>query len=438
MILWVLVFIMKWFSLFTALSVYFQGQLSLSKMNKTTNTTNSTASTSLLKSSEILAWCFAYATVDFFIVVGNTIAIVIFTRSKLLRKRTNYFLLTLSIADMLVGCVSLPMFIHHVSLMIDSNVSELFRNIYLTLDIFTGFASIFALTIIALERLYAVALPNWHYTTQSYVYLILIVVIWLFAGIFGSLRMLFNYGQIKKDVFYNSTMAALFISLTIICLAYVCIAIKVRWRINEKTKRTIEKNRKLAVTLSIITLIFVFTWLPFYLLNMAFRFCSKTNCGLDKLDYNIVLSGKLLQYCNSFINPIIYSFKIPDFRVVLLRLFGRKTTARPSSTWISLKDTRKKSTKIKHENGNGTENGIFRKRIGSNENDSMPEWGHWLSLTSSFMSKWRHVLCLNYSILHFWVTSFFMSEWRHVCICVLWRHVIWHAETDHVTRSIKK
>ncbi|KAK3698959.1 hypothetical protein QZH41_003110 [Actinostola sp. cb2023] len=338
-------------------------------MNNSTSPNNTTS----LSSSTIIGWCFAYATVDALIIVGNTIAIAIFTRSKLLRKRTNYFLLTLSIADMLVGCVSLPMFIHHVSV-IDSVVGVLFRNFYLTLDIFTGFASIFALTIIALERLYAVALPNWHHTTQSYVYLILIAGIWFCAGVFGSFRMLFSYKIISNDFFYNSTMAALFSSLGIICLAYICIAIKVRMRINEKTKKTIEKNRKLAVTLSIVTLIFVVTWLPFYMLNMAHRFCDKDKC-VDTVDYNVVLFSKLLQYCNSFINPIIYSFKIPDFRVALLRMFGRKTVGRPTSTWISLKDTRKRSSKMssKNENGNGNENGIFRKRMGSNENDSMPE-----------------------------------------------------------------
>lgn len=343
----------------------------ISMMKNSSNSSNTTISIDL-SPSEILGWCVAYATVDVFIIVSNTIAIVIFTRSKLLRKRTNYFLLTLSIADMLVGCVSLPMFIHHISLMIQSSVSELFRNVYLTLDIFTGFASIFALTIIALERLYAVALPNWHHTTQSYVYIILIAVIWFCAGIFGALRMLFAYKIVNEDVFYNSTMAALFTSLTVICLAYVFIAIKVRWRINEKTKKAVEKNRKLAVTLSIVTLIFVFTWLPFYLINMTFRFCSKKTCGLDRIDYSITLFSKLLQYCNSFINPIIYSFKIPDFRVALLRLFGRKVLRRPSTTLISLKDTRKRK-KQEMENGNGTENGIFRKRIGSSENESVPD-----------------------------------------------------------------
>ncbi|KXJ12345.1 adenosine receptor A1 isoform X2 [Exaiptasia diaphana] len=338
-------------------------------MDNKTNTTTSPSTTFQLSANEILAWCIGYATVDAFIIVGNTIAIVIFTKSKLLRKRTNYFLLTLSIADMLVGCVSLPMFIHHVSVMIDSNVSPLFNNIYLTLDIFTGFASIFALTIIALERLYAVALPNWHHTTLSSVYFVLIAVIWFLAGIFGILRMLFSYKYVIGDAFYNSTMAALFTSLVVICLAYICIAVKVRWRINEKTKKTIEKNRKLAVTLSIVTLIFVVTWLPFYLLNIVFRFCKPSNCP-HKIDYNVVLFSKFLQYCNSFINPIIYSFKIPDFRVALLRLFGRNTLSRPSSTWISLKDTRKRSGNLRQENGNGTENGIFRKRIGSSETEA--------------------------------------------------------------------
>lgn len=62
--------------------------------------------------TEVIGWCFAFGIVDMLIVMSNTLAIVVFTRSKLLRKRTNYFLLCLAIADMMVGTISLPIFVH--------------------------------------------------------------------------------------------------------------------------------------------------------------------------------------------------------------------------------------------------------------------------------------------------------------------------------------
>lgn len=353
-------------------------------MNSSTNSSTNGSKTFSLSESALIGWCFAYGLVDVLVLISNTVAIVIFTRSKLLRRLTNYFLLSLSVADMLVGCVSVPMYIYHLTFLTKSKekIEETFRYIYLTVDIFTGFASIFALTTIALERLYSVVLPSWHHTTKAYVYRIHIAAIWLVAGILAMLRMFFSYYGYLESYFYVSTMGAMFSSLGIICIAYICIAIKVRMRINEKTKKVIEKNRKLAVTLSIVTLIFVVTWLPFYLLNIAHRFCSK-DCGTN-VGLGIVLFSKLLQYCNSFINPIIYTFKIPEFRVALLRLMGKNVQRQPSTALISLKETRKRSDKKRSKqngnangngnhngNHNGNENDIFRKRLESNGQESV-------------------------------------------------------------------
>ena len=327
---------------------------STKKPNTMNNSTNGSKPFSLSESA-LIGWCLGYGLVDVFILISNTVAIVIFTRSNLLRKLTNYYLLSLSVADMLVGCVSVPMYIYTLTfLTTNEKIGQTSRDLYLTVDIFTGFASIFALTTIALERLYSVVLPSWHHTTKAYVYLILIVAIWFFAGVLAMLRLLFSYyvNKTMESVFYVSTMGALFSSLGIICIAYICIAIKVRMRINEKTKKVIEKNRKLAVTLSIVTLIFVITWLPFYLLNIAHRFCTE-KCD-TKVPLGIVLFSKLLQYCNSFINPIIYTFKIPDFRIALLRLMGKTVHRQPSTALISLRDSKKRSDKKKSkQNGNG-------------------------------------------------------------------------------------
>ncbi|EDO46614.1 predicted protein [Nematostella vectensis] len=346
-----------------------------SKLNSTHNSSTNGSTVHVMDSSmsdaEIIAWCFAYVVVSILIIVGNSVAIVIFTTSKLMRKRTNYFLLSLAIADMMVGCLSLPMYIYNfVTYHRDS--SEVIRGIFLTLDVFTGFASIFALAFIALERLYSVALPNWHHTTPSFVYTIVITVVWVLASLLASFRLMFTLGVIKEEVFFNTTTTCSFLSLAVIIIAYIGIGIKVKMRIHEKSKRAMEKDRKLAMTLCIVTLIYVVTWLPFYCMNVAFRFCKFEDTLCTEVPYKFVYFTKLLQYTNSFVNPIIYTFKIPEFRVALFQLIGRKARRRQSSALISMRDIKGSDRKNGHykngHNGNGNFNdAVFRKSRAESE-----------------------------------------------------------------------
>lgn len=277
---------------------------------------------------EMIAWCFGFGVIDTLIVISNSLAIVVFTRSKLLRKRTNYFLLCLAIADMMVGTISLPLFIHTLVVFTRGDSPENLGNISrisTLLDIFSGFASVFALTTISLERLYSVALPNWHRTTPKYVYFILIASIWALAGMLVCIKIFVYEKQVTSVVFNNLIIVAFFICLLVICLAYVGIWIKVVQRMHEKTKRTLEKDKKLATTLLLVTAIFVLTWAPFHAINIfAPKMCPEIST-CPKLIFTAVYLTKFMQYTNSFINPIIYTFKMPDFRRVLLSIFGRRS-----------------------------------------------------------------------------------------------------------------
>ena len=275
---------------------------------------------------EMIAWCFGFGIIDALIIISNTLAIVVFTRSKLLRRRTNYFLLCLAIADMMIGTISLPLFIHTLVVFTRKETSENLADIgriSTMLDIFSGFASVFALTTVALERLYSVALPNWHRTTSKYMYFILLATIWVLAGILVCLKIFVYKKDVDYDVFNYLTIAVFLICLLMICLAYVGIWMKVVQRMHEKTKRTLEKDKKLATTLFLVTAIFVMTWAPFQAINIfSVKLCPIT-ATCPKLIFTAVYLAKFMQYSNSFVNPIIYTFKMPDFRRVLLCIIGR-------------------------------------------------------------------------------------------------------------------
>ena len=310
----------------------------------------------MFSQEEMIAWCFGFGIIDVLVILFNTVTILVFTRSTLLRKRTNYFLLCLAIADIMVGIISLPMFLYSLVVYINGGLLSYWIDLVPRLvDIFTGFASVFALTVISLERLYSVALPNWHRTTPSYVYGILIATIWTPAAVLLSVKIFANQKMVQETTFLYVVIVSFFTCLLVICLAYVGIWIKVRQRMHEKTKRSLEKDKRLAWTLFLVTAIFVLTWLPFQVMNIITPEVCKKHCSKDFL--SLVYFSKMLQYTNSFVNPIIYTFKMPDFRRVLLALFGRNlygaTSTRASSKMLTERRKRASSARSSDYEPNG-------------------------------------------------------------------------------------
>lgn len=71
-----------------------------------------------------------------------------------------------------------------------------------------------------------------------------------------------------------------------------------------------QQNKKLALTLSIVTFLSVLTWLPF-LVGIVIIITVPEMGGVKNSLYNI---GRLLQLANSSINPIVYYARMPEFR----------------------------------------------------------------------------------------------------------------------------
>lgn len=78
------------------------------------------------------------------------------------------------------------------------------------------------------------------------------------------------------------------------------------------------RETQLAITLLLVSIVFLITWLPFKVLNFIYTF-DKDHA--KTLSYHYVLASKLLHYFNSLVNPLIYAFRIPDFKRGLKNLF---------------------------------------------------------------------------------------------------------------------
>ena len=285
----------------------------------------------------LLGWAISYAIVSLAVMVGNSLTIAAFSiNKKLASARTNYFLVSLGVADFMVGAFSIPLLVAEM-LFFDFQEEERFpfKEIYLPIDAFTAFASIFALVAIALDRAYSVLRPHKHKTITKKTYLCEIALVWFVAAGMASLRVIRNFTSktVLRDAFNYSMMVCIFTSLLLISLAYVMIWLKIRKPVNIHHRNTTVQEKKLAVTLSIITLVFVLTWIPFYIMNLIIMFCH--SCYVLHLTY----FAKFLQYSNSFANFVIYALKIREFRKTVLKILCSDTRK------ISLNPKEKKESK---------------------------------------------------------------------------------------------
>ena len=81
-------------------------------------------------------------------------------------------------------------------------------------------------------------------------------------------------------------------------------------------KQSGEHDKRLAVILSAVTVVFVVTWMPFQVINIVAFSCM----SFHKMPNEIAYFAKFLHYGNSCVNPIIYSFLVPEFRKTYVKM----------------------------------------------------------------------------------------------------------------------
>lgn len=323
-------------------STYVTPTLNTSIQSNCWNNTNILANSSLENKStrdlgntlELAAWCLMYSALSFIIIIGNALTIVVFrTNVKLSRKKEHCFLLSLAIADILVGVAGIPL---QVFLLVQSwSAGKLPRYLilnitFLTTDVFFGLASIFTLTAIALERLYSVLKPHKHRKIKKKTYWYLVRIPWVASGFQSFLYLLSLISILPFDVVFQFIVISLLCSMLSMCVAYTSIWISMNRRKRNQNSQTSHlairmrsefhpnKKRKLTILVVIVTGAFAVTWLPFQIMNLIFYICHVNGCK-PAVSPSLIRFVKLLQYSNSLINILIYAYNIKGFRQCLRR-----------------------------------------------------------------------------------------------------------------------
>ena len=207
-------------------------------------------------------WDICFGVLVTLIIVGNILTIWIFFKQRR-QKRSYSLLISLAVADLLVGIFSVPFYIKAV-------VSQGYAWYVISIgaDVFTGTTSIYTLAVISLERMFAVGWPLRHRTVNYRVYVCAISIPWIIAAIFTTLVVLRILNMIGREHFFYCLVLIPGIPLITICVANFVIWKKQKTPFRDQNH--IKREVKLAKTLALITGTSLFTWLPFQILNILF------------------------------------------------------------------------------------------------------------------------------------------------------------------------
>ena len=278
----------------------------------------------MFSSSECITWFALFLTESVAIVTVNLLSIIIFIKNSNLRTRAMYLVINLTVADNFVGGIS-SIFLfeilgYHCQIVTVGSNTAPEGNI--TLFVFRWFplTSLTSIAVISLDRMHATFRPFRHRNIKKWVYWVTIGAIWVFAAVMSTVITLvyLRFGmQVPLPLYLWLSYCCL--CLLVICVSYTSIAVRYWCAVRPQHHGATSRQRKLTVTLLIMTIVSLLFWLPY----LIFTFVILT--GRRSLSFQQMMRVRfillLLFYTNSFVNPIIYTIRIPEFRKALIALF---------------------------------------------------------------------------------------------------------------------
>ena len=267
-------------------------------------------------------------------IVGNALVVSAFKKVGT-RRAINIFFVSLAVSDLMVGAISMPLWIYLIScpyLATSVKQNEHVVSFHRTFDVFSGLASISNLVAIAIERQFTICWPIQHRASSFARLYVMIIAIWSYAlvvTVFYSIKFSPTWEMYRGAL----TFAAGFvIPSAVIILAYSCVYVRVRG-MNEHWKKSssksslrnsVQREKRTATTVVIVTVLFLLAWLPFFVVSLLFSF-DPASLPVAKGPTALLYFVKWLHYSNSGVNPLVYTYRSEEMRKMLTKMLLRST-----------------------------------------------------------------------------------------------------------------
>ena len=295
--------------------------------------------------SNTAKWSFAISAI-IIIVATLTLNIAVIIRLKIKSKHkyfTKFFLTSLAMADILVGSTIIPFTIYGLFTSNRYLFGNLTCEIANSFDVMFSTTSIFHLSTLAFERFIALCFPlsynricNWK-TRNT-----LCILCWALPAVLSFGTILPKIHEISVEYIaecfekvsescsfvmnlqwaFLSSIISMFIPMIMILCFNICVCISVRKQgrmrksmthnhlevtYSQRSSRSVvTKETKVAMTISIMTGVFIACWLPFFIYNII------SAVLLYEVSGTIFLVCTFFGYANSAANPLV--FLISDIR----------------------------------------------------------------------------------------------------------------------------
>ena len=294
-------------------------------MNRTSSANrsseNATASSTLVPyRAEGIAWCSVFILISVFTVAGNLLNIVLFVLDKNLRKTSLFLVINMAFADLMTGALTLPGFAFIIGgdYKLWPETSAAFLTGYRIIDTVFSQVPLISAASISVERFYAIYWPFKHRTLILRTYRIVLGVVWILAVVISAvINALLNLISFKHSVYVWTPYILILILL--ICGCYIGIWRKFpHGRVDSQQESRPLQNKRLTKTLILVSALVLQSWIPLIIL-----YCLDiSSISIPWKYFNI---ADIQNYSNSFLNPIVYAFRIPEFKQAFLsRCFGRQ------------------------------------------------------------------------------------------------------------------
>ena len=241
----------------------------------------------------------------------NGFTILTFARNRHLRKRTTYLIINLTIADLLVGTVSGPLHIYHTMTFARGSGFGWGKFIVMFLDNLFAACSLLHLALLSLERLHATLFPFRHCLMLDWVYFKAVVCVWFIAVISAFAdAALFLIAPKASHFFWASLIIAV---LFTVIVSYAIIALNVKRRAPPYSSGAVSSDRKLTVTLLVVIVLSTIAFLPYFFYSVL-EISTRLRGLSVETRFGIQESFNVLFYANSFVNPLVYTLRMKEFR----------------------------------------------------------------------------------------------------------------------------